>query len=245
MTRINPAITDRVMEEIEKLRGSLTQALELTEVNTCGGPDVAQLIADMRAAISQQDQPTDTYTAVDMATAAAQGFRDGQAAVEHQSLNEWFLSLEPGRQAVRREDKWMLANAAFEAGCATRHAQTEQQPEQSGLLEALDWLDTEVSAIDTWYRGSPSYEHGAGWFKDEVLRLIEGRRAALSAVTAERDQLRAEVDALRKDAERYRWLRDPCSGAEHVIYYSRGDYGRGLMSGSMLDAAIDAALAAK
>jgi DNA repair ATPase RecN len=59
------------------------------------------------------------------------------------------------------------------------------------------------------------------------------------------DQLQAEVEALRKDAERYRWLRDPCSGAEHVIYYSRGDYGRGLMSGSMLDAAIDAALAAK
>lgn len=31
--------------------------------------------------------------------------------------------------------------------------------------------------------------------------------AALSAVTAERDQLRAEVEALRKDAERYRWIR--------------------------------------
>jgi len=29
-----------------------------------------------------QPDPTDTYTAVDMATAAAQGFRDGQAAVE-------------------------------------------------------------------------------------------------------------------------------------------------------------------
>lgn len=34
------------------------------------------------AALSQQAGPTDTYTAVDMATAAAQGFRDGQAAVE-------------------------------------------------------------------------------------------------------------------------------------------------------------------
>lgn len=68
---------------------------------------------------------------------------------------------------------------------------------------------------------------------------------ALLTAERERDQLRAEVDALRKDAERYRWLRDPYSGAEHVIYYSRGDYGRGLMSGSMLDAAIDAALAAK
>ncbi|MGA4640592.1 hypothetical protein ACQKC8_12555 [Stutzerimonas stutzeri] len=36
----------------------------------------------VRAALSQQAEPTDTYTAVDMATAAAQGFRDGQAAVE-------------------------------------------------------------------------------------------------------------------------------------------------------------------
>lgn len=31
-------------------------------------------------------------------------------------LNAWFLSLEPGRQAVLREDKWMLAGAAFDAG---------------------------------------------------------------------------------------------------------------------------------
>lgn len=34
------------------------------------------------------------------------------------------------------------------------------------------------------------------------LRLVE-----LSAI-AERDQLKAEVDALRRDAERYRWLRE-------------------------------------
>ncbi len=33
------------------------------------------------AALSQQPEPTDTYTAVDMVTAAAQGFRDGQAAL--------------------------------------------------------------------------------------------------------------------------------------------------------------------
>lgn len=49
---------------------------------------------------------------------------------------------------------------------------------------------------------------------------------------------------LRKDAERYRWIRDPCSGAERVLFYSRGDYGRGLYSGSTLDEAIDAAMPA-
>lgn len=32
--------------------------------------------------------PTDTYTAVDMATAAAQGFRDGQAAVEQDTAQD-------------------------------------------------------------------------------------------------------------------------------------------------------------
>jgi hypothetical protein len=31
-------------------------------------------------------------------------------------LNDWFLSLPEGRQKVLVEDKWMLAEAAFEAG---------------------------------------------------------------------------------------------------------------------------------
>jgi hypothetical protein len=51
----------------------------------------------------------------------------------------------------------------------------------------------------------------------------------------------AALEAARVDAERYRWLRDPCSGVERVIFYCRGDYGRGLMSSAMLDAAIDQA----
>ena len=74
--------------ENDRLRGLLTQALEFTEANTCGGPDVAQLIAEMRAALSQKAEPTDTYTAVDMATAAAQAFRDGQAAVEQATAQD-------------------------------------------------------------------------------------------------------------------------------------------------------------
>jgi len=64
----------------------------------------------------------------------------------------------------------------------------------------------------------------------------------IADLRAERDALLAERNAAQKDAERYRWLRDPCSGAERVIFYCRGDYGRGLMSSAMLDAVIDAAL---
>lgn len=48
--------------------------------------DLARFFDHAEGALSQQAKahadPTDTYTAVDMATAAAQGFRDGQAAVE-------------------------------------------------------------------------------------------------------------------------------------------------------------------
>ena len=60
--------------ENDRLRGLLREA-----IHCC--PD-EQLRNEMKAALSQQPEPTDTYTAVDMATAAAQGFRDGQAAME-------------------------------------------------------------------------------------------------------------------------------------------------------------------
>ena len=42
----------------------------------------------------------------------------------------------------------------------------------------LEALLADVTAIDTWHRGSPSYEHDAGWFKDRVIVLIEKRIAA-------------------------------------------------------------------
>lgn len=43
--------------------------------------------------------------------------------------------------------------------------------------DVLKSLLADITAIDTWYRGSPSYEHDAGWFKDRVVRLLEERIA--------------------------------------------------------------------
>jgi hypothetical protein len=37
-------------------------------------------------------------------------------APQEPNLNDWFTALPKGRQAILREDKWMLAHAAFEAG---------------------------------------------------------------------------------------------------------------------------------
>lgn len=79
---------------------------------------------------------------------------------------------------------------------------------------------------------------GVAWPNAEIMEFAELVSRAIEQAVLQSP----EVQALRKDAERYRWLRDPCSGAEHAIFYSRGDYGKGLMSGAMLDAAIDAAM---
>ena len=99
----------------------------------------------------------------------------------------------------------------------------------------------------------------------KVLAHIDAQAAVLAGISAElglpptigpapgvlagllesvKDQA-AEIDALRADAERYRWLRDPCAGAENAVMYGRGDFGRGLMSGVMMDEAIDAAMGEK
>lgn len=63
------------------LRESYSELLVMkTEVGFRG--KTLELIDRIDAFLSRQPEPTDTYTAVDMATAAAQAFRDGQAAVE-------------------------------------------------------------------------------------------------------------------------------------------------------------------
>jgi len=146
--------------ENEKLRGLLTTAWRLRpdqhyhedhlqaeqkawEVETAEVLNAAD-------ALSQQPEPTDTYTAVDMATAAAQGFRDGQAAVEQAPVQDEREAVERfspttsvphcGRasevEAYMTEDddgEYMTVSQHERIVAAlTRPAQTEQQPEQSG-----------------------------------------------------------------------------------------------------------------
>ena len=65
--------------EVERL---LVLLRDVNDVFEGQHPAPGLVIARVRNTLSQHAEPTDTYTAVDMATAAAQGFRDGQAAVE-------------------------------------------------------------------------------------------------------------------------------------------------------------------
>lgn len=71
------------------------------------------------------------------------------------------------------------------------------------------------------------------------LHCVDLRQAA-----AEITRLRAEAEALRKDAERYRWLRDGADDGEWECFESKwlikhDVYGQGPAD---LDAAIDAAI---
>nr|WP_281081220.1 hypothetical protein [Klebsiella quasivariicola] len=47
--------------------------------------------------------------------------------------------------------------------------------------EVVEWLDAEITAIDTMYRGDPSYEHDAYWMKSKVLGVVELARKAFTA----------------------------------------------------------------
>ncbi len=78
------AEVERLSHKLERARDHLTHARHDVEIRANAGNDAARLVLKgIDQWLSDYDQsPTETYTAVDMATAAAQGFRDGQAAVE-------------------------------------------------------------------------------------------------------------------------------------------------------------------
>ena len=68
----------------------------------------------------------------------------------------------------------------------------------------------------------------------------------LAAVESERDKLRAEVETLRADAERYRWLRDKARSVDwtqDINGWSWEQHCR--IGGQGMDADIDAAMKGK
>lgn len=89
------------------------------------------------------------------------------------------------------------------------------------------------------------------------LATLREKAAQLEQVEKERDEANArlhdvsvacataeqERDELRKDAERYRWIRDPKSPADKVILFDHGAKGKGVFAFIALDECIDAAIA--
>lgn len=80
-------------------------------------------------------------------------------------------------------------------------------------------------------------------------QLIRDERFAALVAAAEREALRADIDALRADAERYRWLRsnalamDAVADPDNLVSVWHGTDPAMKSEGRTLDAAIDAAIA--
>ncbi len=146
--------------ENDRLRGLLQQVVDCQAEHYGDGCglhlSMITLAGRIKDALSQQPEPADTYTAVDMATAAAQGVRDGQAAAgqdtaqdEREAVKQaiaealgealdctrvwsaWsYGTMRPNDFQLVAEDDGRLdeiADAAISA-MTTRPVQTEQQP---------------------------------------------------------------------------------------------------------------------
>ena len=184
--------------ENERLRGLLQQVVDCQAEHYGDGCglhlSMITLAGRIKDALSQQPEPVrsprtedtasmdsdsaqEQFTAVDMATAAAQGFRDGQAAVEQAAAKD---ETEPVYQFQWREigeGDWMACSHSWFRFCeaspehdtrvveVARPAQTEQQP--SAAQQILDLIMEECR-----------YWHG----RDEARR---GNFASLYAAAKE------------------------------------------------------------
>jgi len=146
----------------ERLRGLLQQVVDCQAEHYGDGCglhlSMITLAGRIKDALSQRPKPTDTFTAVDMATAAAQGFRDGQAAVEPATAqDEPVAKTVPIPADIARAIAWgehwdvleaigslrcLLADSEGDDDIAfpDSPAQTEQQPVRLPQRKNLDGL---------------------------------------------------------------------------------------------------------
>jgi len=118
--------------------------------------------------------------------------------------------------------------------------------------ERIEELEAEVAdAREQFHNEKDRFTHTANRlleYRAENERLHKGWLtqieahhhicSTLSQSEIDNAALTAELAEAREDATRYRWLRDPCSGAERIMN-KRGDYGISLPCGIALDNAID------
>lgn len=204
--------------ENEKLRGLLTTAWRLRpdqhyhedhlqaeqkawEVETAEVLNAAD-------ALSQQPEPTDAFTAVDMATAAAQGFRDGQAAVEQAPVQDEREAFEAwrlekfcgGAERLKKcsnapevyyyaaeQEAWKTWRQAWRASLAAPIAQTTL----SAVTAERDSLLQFKAAHLEWHEKTE-------WVQ-ETAQVHELGKHRADVLKDRIDQLRAEVDRLRNE----------------------------------------------
>lgn len=111
--------------------------------------------------------------------------------------------------------------------------------------EAAELRSVMIAAAEEIQAHWPAHCDAEGYGPANLMRRLEEGIPSQYAYTAgDFERLRAEAEALRKDAERYRWLRDGADDGEWECFESKwlikhDVYGQGPAD---LDAAIDAAI---
>lgn len=169
MKTIHPAVAEHVIEENCRLREALRRIADLP-IDPCSTENDYRLSgakAIAEGALSQQAEPdhdcnyrtggvickvcdlnvikqaedTDTFTAVDMATAAAQEFRDGQAAVEPASAQD------------EREAFVAWATRLYSTGYHAGHHHTVEGEYTHVYRQDMDSYHEEV--VEEWLTDNP------------------------------------------------------------------------------------------
>ncbi|WP_439684820.1 hypothetical protein MNJPNG_04760 [Cupriavidus oxalaticus] len=69
----------------------------------------------------------------------------------------------------------------------SRHSgDAEEMVAPGSIADVLNWMDEEISAVDCRYRGDPSYDHDAYWFKEKALKLVAEARNVFAAAPSNR-----------------------------------------------------------
>jgi hypothetical protein len=131
--------------------------------------------------------------------------------------------------------------ASFRADCADWKRNTEALQEFLGE-KTVEEVALELLAENDRLSASPERQIIRAAVTEAVKGIADAAAADAKAGTLkEIEQLKAENEALRKDAERYRWLQHGHSGYIEVVEWI-GPHATGMI-GEDLDALVDGAMA--
>ncbi|WP_278536123.1 hypothetical protein [Delftia acidovorans] len=140
-------------------------------------------------------------------------------APAHQCCNSWFLSPPEGRQAVLRDNQWMLADAAYEAGGESSRALEAPaapgvpagfalvpiEPTQQ-MLDAGRWsgagsvsIQEEWARKEVWSRMLATVTPPPAAYADDLVALVTELVQALRKATPDNDLAGHALDYLKRN----------------------------------------------
>lgn len=147
---------------------------EKTMMEVCGEDGPASVASEIRALQALRDTAMQALKS-QVEQLAAENVVLKQAA-EFATASDMWIEQADGMLDYRYHEWYVdVLKTAMETPATDRIVAGIKADAQS---EVIEWLDAEITTIDTMYRGDPSYERDAYWMKSEVLDVVELARKA-------------------------------------------------------------------